>query len=61
MLRIWQRQSQVAQKAARAATLPRRVFRAGRDVVAAVGAGVVLGAIGWELLEQKTRGYWTNL
>jgi hypothetical protein len=44
--------------AVKAVTWPASARRALRDALAALGAGVLIGAIGWELLEQKTRSYW---
>jgi hypothetical protein len=56
--RLPARRRRVQREAERVLTLPRTLVRTLRDAVAAVGAGVVIGAIGWELLETKTRGYW---
>ena len=59
-LRLWlNRRKALTEPAAAAATWHRAAMRTGRNVVAALGAGVVIGAIGWEFLEQKTRSYWT--
>jgi hypothetical protein len=58
-LRPWLRKPTLPEPAVKAATWPRSLARVARDAVVSLGAGVVIGAIGWELLEQKTRSYWT--
>ena len=59
IFRLTLRRPAVSDKAALPVTWQRSAARMTRDVLAALGAGVVIGAIGWEFLEQKTRGYWT--
>ncbi|HET9200077.1 MAG TPA: hypothetical protein VFO84_03755 [Dehalococcoidia bacterium] len=49
----------LAEPAVKAVTWPGTARRAVRDAFAALGAGILIGAIGWELLEQKTRSYWS--
>jgi hypothetical protein len=42
------------------ASWQRSALRAARNATAALGVGVVIGAIGWGVLEEKTRSYWSS-
>lgn len=55
----WIGRQRPVREAARGALWTRSLFKATRNATAALGAGVLIGAIGWELLETKTRNYWT--
>lgn len=55
----WIGKQRPVREAARGALWTHALFKTARNAAAAIGAGVVIGAIGWELLETKTRNYWT--